>query len=85
MNYFAYPSMLGWTLAVAVLWASSGWLSRRRWKVLGILGQPSTIQRMLPARLARRRRWASALRVLGLFCFVLALAGPLIGSRLVEV
>ena len=84
MNYFAYPSMAGWLGVVLALWFASGWFARRRMKVLGILGQSSTIQRMFPARLALRRRWVSGLRIAGLFCFALALAGPLIGSRLVE-
>ncbi len=84
MNYFAYPSMFGWLAVVLGIWIAGGWLRRRRMKVLGILGQASTIQRLFPAGLARRRRWASVLRISGLLCVVLALAGPLIGSKLVE-
>jgi Ca-activated chloride channel family protein len=84
MSYFAYPSMAPWLLVVAALWLSAGWLARRRLKVLGILGQPSTIRRMLPRRLQTRRRWATGLRNLGLLCLAVALAGPLIGSKLVE-
>ena len=84
MSYFAYPAMAPWLIVVAFLWLSSGWLSRRRMKVLGILGQPSTIRRMFPPQLQRRRRWAAGLRNLGLLCLAVALAGPLIGSKLVE-
>jgi Ca-activated chloride channel family protein len=84
VTYFAYPSMFGWFLVVAALWLSGGWVRRRRKKVLEILGQPSTIQRMMPAGLGNRRRWSSLLRNGGLFCLAAALAGPLIGSRLVE-
>jgi Ca-activated chloride channel family protein len=84
MNYFAYSSMFGWLLAVAALGLAGGWLRRARTRSFALLGQPPTIQRMLPAGLARRRRWAHGLRVAGLLSFVLALAGPLIGSRLVE-
>ena len=84
MNYFAYPSMFGWLAVVAVLALSGAWLQRRRSKALRMLGESSTIQRMFPEGLARRRRWARSLQVIGLLCFVLALAGPLIGSKLVE-
>jgi len=84
MSFFAYPSMLGWFVVVLALAASAGWLRRRRLKILQILGDPSTIRRMSPAGLSRRRRWASLLRLSGLMCLVLALAGPLIGSKLVE-
>src|SRR5262245_53290894 len=84
MNYFAYPSMLGWLAVVAALWLAGGWLKRRRMKALKILGQPHTILRMLPAGLARRRAWAGGFRTAGLVFTVLALAGPLIGSKLVE-
>ena len=84
MNYFAYPSMFGWLVVVAALWLAGGWLRRRRAKALMILGQPSTIKRMFPRGLARRRRWSRGLQITGLLLFVLALAGPLIGSKLVE-
>src|SRR5437879_3710498 len=84
MNYFAYPSMFGWLVVVAALWLAGGWLRRRRLKALAILGQPPTILRLLPAGLARRRRWARGFQILGLLSVVLALAGPLIGSKLVE-
>jgi len=76
--------MTGWLAVVVALWLSAGWLARRRMKVLGILGQPPTIQRMFPPKLTFRRRWATGLRILGLFSVAVALAGPLIGSRLVE-
>jgi Ca-activated chloride channel family protein len=84
MKYFAYPSMMGWMAAVAVLWLMGGWVQRRRSQALRLLGQPSTIRRMLPTDLARRRRWIHGLRVAGLLSLVIALAGPLIGSKLVE-
>src|ERR1019366_4459864 len=84
MKYFAYPSMMGWMMAVAVLWLLGGWVQRRRSQALRILGQPSTIRRMLPTDLARPRRWIHGLRVAGLLSLVIALAGPLIGSKLVE-
>jgi Ca-activated chloride channel family protein len=84
MNYFAYPSMFGWLVVVAFLWLAGGWLRRRRMKALAILGQPPTILRMLPARLSRRRRWTRGFQLMGLLSVVLALAGPLIGSKLVE-
>ena len=84
VSYFAYPSMFGWMAVVLALWISGGWLRHRRMNVLKILGESSTILRMVPAGLALRRRWSLMLRVAGLFCFVVALAGPLIGSKLVE-
>jgi len=84
MNDFAYPSMFAWFGVVLALWIAGGWLARRRLKALGILGQTSTIRRMFPTGLVRRRRWARGLQISGLLCFALALAGPLLGSRLVE-
>src|SRR5882724_3530090 len=84
MNYFAYPSMFGWLLAVGAFWVAGGWLRRRRRKAFAILGQPATIKRMLPVGLKRRRGWIQSLRIAGLLAFVIALAGPLIGSKLVE-
>jgi Ca-activated chloride channel family protein len=84
MTYFAYPEMWGWILvplgvALLLLWSAS-----RRKKILELLGNYATVSRMLPTGLVQRRRWISFLRVAGLFFFVVALAGPLIGSKLVE-
>lgn len=84
MNYFAYPSMFGWFGVVLALWFSGAWLKRRRAKALEILGQAPTVLRMLPKGLRQRRALAHRLRVLGLLCLVIALAGPLIGAKLVE-
>jgi len=84
MNYFAYPSMWLWLLAPAAFLAGLYWRRRRRARVLSILGRPATLGRMLPAGLARRRRWIGRLRLLALGGFVLALVGPLFGSRLTE-
>jgi len=84
MTYFAYPSMAAWLAVVLLIWASGGWLNRRRLKVLDMLGQRATIQRMFPSGLSRRRAWSRGLQVLALFLFVFALGGPLIGSKLVE-
>jgi len=84
MNGFAYPSMFGWFGIVIGLWIAGAWRNRRRQKALSILGQAHTIRRMFPGGLVRRRRWARALQITGLFCLAAALAGPLIGSKLVE-
>ncbi len=84
MNYFAYPSMFLWLAAVAALSIGHGLLRRRRRKAFQILGEPSTIARMLPEALERRRRLTEHLRTTGLLFLVIALAGPLIGSKLVE-
>ena len=84
MSYFAYPGMFGWFAIVLGLWVAGGWLHRRRQNILHMLGQYSTVHRMLPAGLQRRRRWSSAFRNAGLLCLAIALAGPLIGSKLVE-
>lgn len=84
MNYFAYPSMGFWLAAPAVFLAAALWLRLRRARVLEILGKPATIQRMLPEKLAGRRRWIARLRFIGLLCFVVALTGPLVGSHLTE-
>jgi Ca-activated chloride channel family protein len=84
MNYFAYPSMFSWLVVPIAVAVGSWWLSRRRSRAMAVLGQTPTIRRMLPAALSRRRRWITGLRVSGLLCVVGALAGPLIGSKLVE-
>ncbi len=84
MNYFAYPAMWGWLVVVFVLWGSGAWLKRRRSRALEILGHASTIKRMLPSRLRVRRAWIHRLQTLGLLCLVIALSGPLVGSKLVE-
>lgn len=84
MNYFAYPEMAVWLLAPATF-AFLVWLARRgRLQELRVLGQTSTITRMLPPGVSRRRRWVHGCRGLALLCFVAALAGPLLGSKLVE-
>lgn len=84
MTYFAYPAMFGWLAVVAVIGFSGLWLRRRRAKSFATLGQASTIERMLPAGLRQRRAWAARLQIAGLLCVVVALAGPLIGAKLVE-
>ncbi len=84
MNYFAYPSMFAWIIVVTAIAVSHGFLKRRRKLALKALGNPHTIERMLPNALKQRRRWIQRLRTAGLVCLVLALAGPLIGSKLVE-
>jgi Ca-activated chloride channel family protein len=72
-----------WLAAPVALLIASGWLARRRLAGLATLGQLPTVRRLLPERLARRRRWIRLCQVLGLLCCVTALAGPLIGTRLV--
>jgi Ca-activated chloride channel family protein len=84
MDYFAYPNMFGWLVVPIAVWAASWWATRYRRKAIERLGQPATINRLLSPGLVRRRRWLTFLRVSGLLCMVLALAGPLIGARLVE-
>jgi len=76
--------MWGWLLVPLALAFLLGWAADRRRKNLVLLGHYDTVSRMLPPGLALRRRWISFLRIAGLFCFALALAGPLIGSKLVE-
>jgi Ca-activated chloride channel family protein len=83
MSYFAYPSMLLWAL-VPVLWLITGaWGSRGQAGALRALGRVETILRLLPPGLRERRKWASVCYTIGLFLWVIALAGPLLGSRLV--
>ncbi len=84
MGYFAEPSMLTWLIVPAGLGLALFWGARARRKALQALGQSSTIQRMLPATLADRRRWGAACYLAGMVLWVIALAGPLLGSRLVE-
>ena len=76
--------MFGWLLVVLALWIAGAWLRRRRLKALQILGEPDTIQRMFPAGLNRRRAWSRVLQISGLLSLAAALAGPLIGSKLIE-
>lgn len=84
MNYVAYPAMGAWLLAVAVFLILVA--MRRRWRKRQIAswGQTSTIERMLPAGLSKRRAWIDRLRATALLLAVAALAGPLLGSKLVE-
>lgn len=84
MNYFAYPSMGAWLAVPALFLIASAWRRRRRRRLLGVLGEPKTIQRMLPGGLDRRRKWIDGARFGALACFAIALAGPLLGSRLAE-
>lgn len=76
--------MWGWLIVVGALWFSGAWLRRRRAKALNLLGQAATVERMLPEGLRKRRAWVSRLQTLGLLCLTVALAGPLIGAKLVE-
>ncbi len=84
MNYFAYPSMFSWLLAVGVAILLTLFSARARRRSTLALGQLATVFRMLPPGLTYRRRWMAFCRIAALFCLVLALAGPLIGSKLVE-
>jgi Ca-activated chloride channel homolog len=84
VTYFAYPEMWPWLwVPLAIIFLI--WLeARHRRQALKTLGQPATIERMLPNSIRGRRPWIAFSRVLGLFCFVIALAGPLIGAKLTE-
>jgi Ca-activated chloride channel family protein len=84
MNYFAYPSMVAWFMAPAVLWILAALLAYRRKRLLQELGSIETVTRLLPPGLARRRRWIAFTRIAGLAFWVLALVGPLLGAKLVE-
>jgi Ca-activated chloride channel family protein len=84
MNLFADPGMFFWLWVPAA--ATVAFLLRRRAqkKLSARLGRPETVERMLPPGLARRRDWAALCTVCGLTLWVIALAGPLLGARLVE-
>jgi Ca-activated chloride channel homolog len=84
MSYFAFPKMFFWMVAPVALTIVALWGARVRRRSLCALGHPDTIQRMLPPGLGRRRAWMTRCFVLGLVCWVVALAGPLLGARLVE-
>lgn len=85
MNYFAYPSMFGWLMIVAALGILSAALARRRRRALAAFSSGhGSAARLLPSSLAYRRRWIASCRLAGLLCLTVALAGPLIGSKLVE-
>lgn len=84
MSYFAYPGMMFWLIAPAVMLVAVALRARQRARALKVMGNTDTINRLLPAQLQYRRKWATVCFVLGLLCGVIALAGPLLGSRLVE-
>src|SRR5438105_2436697 len=84
MSYFAYPGMALWGVVPLLLAGAAVAWARQRQRALRTLGQPGTIRRLLPPGLEERRRWAAVCYVAGLVLWVSALAGPLLGSRLVE-
>lgn len=84
MNYFAYPALLAWLLAPAAIVLLSLWAAKRRKRSLAAWGDAAGVQRLLPPGLVRRRRWIAACRTAGLLLMAIALAGPLIGAKLVE-
>lgn len=84
MTYFAFPSMLACFLVPIGLGIAALYTAHWRKNVTALSGQPETIIRLFPPGLMRRRRWIIALQLMGLVCWVIALAGPLLGSRLVE-
>jgi Ca-activated chloride channel homolog len=84
VTYVAYPEMWAWLWVPIAIVILIGLEARHRRQALKTLGQPATIARLLSASIPRRRQWIAFLRVLGLLCFVVALAGPLIGAKLTE-
>ncbi len=84
MTFFAYPEMWGWLVVPAAIFLLGLLTAQARRKALSKLGHYSTVNRMLPVHLSRRRWWIFELRVMAAVLFVLALVGPLIGSKLVE-
>lgn len=84
MSYFAESSLLAWLIVPGIVGAALLWGRRARRHALQSLGQRATILRLLPETLADRRRWSSACYLTGLTLWVIALAGPLLGARLVE-
>ena len=84
MSYFAYPSMMLFLIVPFALAVVASLTSRWRKTLQREMGQHATVQRLLPPGLIRRRRWILFLQLTGLLCWVVALAGPLLGSRLVE-
>ncbi len=84
MSYFAYPSMFLFLLVPLGLAMAIVWNARWRKQTTALMGRVDTVLRLMPAGLSRRRGWAASLFVTGLLCWVIALAGPLLGSRLVE-
>src|SRR4051812_7899684 len=84
MSYFAYPSMVFWFIVPVALTLAIGLRARRHTRAVQVLGNAATVGRMLPPALKSRRKWASVCYVTGCCLWVIALAGPLLGSRLVE-
>jgi len=85
MSYFAEPRMTLWAVVPVFLAIAFIWHARQRVRTLLALGKPETVSRMLPPGLDDRRKWAAVFSLLGLFLWVVALAGPLLGSKLVEI
>jgi Ca-activated chloride channel family protein len=84
MNYVAYPSMFAFFVVPALLTVIIFWTYRWRRQGVGVMGQEATVRRLFPAGLSRRRHWSAFLQIVGLLSATIALAGPLIGARLVE-
>jgi Ca-activated chloride channel family protein len=84
MSYFAYPGMALWLIAPATFIIAMVLRARQRARALHAFGTVPTVERMLPSGLAYRRKWVSVCTLAGLIFWVIALAGPLLGSRLVE-
>jgi len=84
MSYFAYPSMFVWLFAPLGAFVLGLWALQQRKRLLRQWGDTGILHRLLPPGLSHRRRWIGFCRVAGLLCLAIALAGPLIGSKLVE-
>ena len=84
MNWL-HPQYLWTLLAVPAIIALIVWAAWRHRNAMRALGDTSLVSRLAGAVSWRRRRWKSALVVLGVALLAFALAGPRVGTRLKEV
>ena len=72
-----------WTLPLLALVYFYGWRKRRR--ILMAFARAHTLERILPAGIAARRRWCAVLVLSASLCTAVALSGPQYGFRWQEI
>ncbi len=82
---FGAPEFIRWLLLILPLTGLFIWMHRARAKRLAQLISSTVWKNVIPGRSANRSRIRTALRLLGLFCILLALTRPQWGSHWEEV